>query len=151
MDRDGRVRTDDPRQRAPYLVPTEALAQPWLSGVWAYVHHRILDQVDLVLRSDDGRRVEITRREAAAAAAIGDDVAFSMVFLIAMGKSFKSWVPEARMQHAMYLLRTTKLPIDTIARAVGYSCGPALFRAFARIVGMTPREYRTRHSGPLCD
>lgn len=146
MDDRGCVRIDDPRRRAPYLILPEAFTQPWQFNVWAYVHHHVLDHVDLVLGSDDGTRLQITRAEAAAAAGIADENAFANALSVTTGKSFKAWLPEARMQHAMYLLRATRLPIDTIARAVGYSCGPALCRAFTRIVGMTPREYRRWHS-----
>jgi transcriptional regulator GlxA family with amidase domain len=46
------------------------------------------------------------------------------------------------MQRARKLLRTTRLGIEQIAQAVGYSSGVTFDRIFKRAYGITPSEFR---------
>lgn len=62
------------------------------------------------------------------------------------GVTFLGLLEEARRQEAENLLATTSLPIQEIARQLGY-LGPANFtRAFRKWTMMTPSEYRQRQS-----
>lgn len=59
------------------------------------------------------------------------------------GQSPMEWVTGVRVRHAQELLETTDHGVERIARQVGFA-GPANFRAhFRRLVGVTPRDYRS--------
>jgi AraC family transcriptional regulator len=54
-------------------------------------------------------------------------------------------VARLRMLRAKDLLRNTDCTLDKIAQDVGYETSFALSRAFKKIVGVSPREYRRLH------
>ena len=54
----------------------------------------------------------------------------------------QAWLAELRLRWARHLLRTTALPITTIAHAAGYSEQSALTRALRRHAGITPAAWR---------
>lgn len=59
------------------------------------------------------------------------------------GQSPMEWVTGVRIRHAQELLETTDHGIERIANQVGFT-SPSNFRnQFRRLVGVTPREYRT--------
>ena len=63
-------------------------------------------------------------------------------FRRAYGRSIHSWLMEERVKRARELIRTTRLPIQEVARAVGYE-GMSQFNAlFKRRYGMTPGQCR---------
>lgn len=63
-------------------------------------------------------------------------------FRRAYGTPVHSWLVRQRVKRAGELLRTTRLPIQKIAQAVGYE-GMSQFNAvFKRYYGMTPGQYR---------
>lgn len=57
--------------------------------------------------------------------------------------SFREKLLCTRLDYAAFLLRTTDLPVSTIATEVGYGSESAFFKVFRRSFGMTPRQYRT--------
>ena len=59
-----------------------------------------------------------------------------------LGKSFSEVVGNIRREHAEYLLRTTNLPISTIASTVGYDSAEHFSRTFKKQVGISPCEYQ---------
>ena len=65
-------------------------------------------------------------------------------FFLNLQKSY-----DLRMQRAKTLLRTTRLGIEEIAQAVGYSSSVTFDRIFKRASGLTPSEFRAsgRHLG----
>ena len=65
------------------------------------------------------------------------------------GKTPRRYLTEVRMQRAKTLLRTTRLGIEEIAQAVGYSSSVTFDRIFKRASGLTPSEFRAsgRHLG----
>jgi len=67
-------------------------------------------------------------------------------FQKATGMTTREYCQRLRVGKAREMLQCSRLPIDRIAWEVGY-CDPGTFRkVFARIVGLTPGEYRRRFS-----
>lgn len=52
-----------------------------------------------------------------------------------------------RVEHARTLLATTSLPAKTLAAQCGFGTPTRMRRAFARELGLGPREYRALHAG----
>jgi transcriptional regulator GlxA family with amidase domain len=46
------------------------------------------------------------------------------------------------MQNAKHMLTETALPVDSVARKVGYESAAALSKEFKRIFAQNPGEYR---------
>ena len=61
------------------------------------------------------------------------------------GMSFREKLVSTRMDNAAFLLRTTDLPVSTIAAEVGYGSESAFFKVFRRCYRLTPRQYRNDH------
>ncbi|MFE7131230.1 AraC family transcriptional regulator [Streptomyces sp. NPDC057638] len=62
------------------------------------------------------------------------------LFTAETGLTFGQWRERLRMQAAMPLL-AGELPIEAVARRVGYGSASSFVAAFHRIVGLTPRQY----------
>jgi len=56
--------------------------------------------------------------------------------------NFRTCLNALRVDHAKELLKSTDLRIIDIALESGYSCERSFHRAFLRLTGKTPREYR---------
>jgi transcriptional regulator GlxA family with amidase domain len=67
---------------------------------------------------------------------------FARVFRDEVGQTPASYVESTRVEAAQRLLDTTSIPVEEVARATGFSAVETLRRAFARRVGVSPREYR---------
>ncbi len=65
-------------------------------------------------------------------------------FRKATGMTTTDYTQRLRVGRAREMLQATVAPIDTIAWEVGYSDPSAFRKVFARIVGLTPGEYRRR-------
>ena len=61
-----------------------------------------------------------------------------------MGMTFYDYVNGMRVDHARRLLRESGESIKSVAIASGFSGASAFTRAFKRLTGMTPTEYRQR-------
>ncbi|MGW0711824.1 helix-turn-helix domain-containing protein [Streptomyces sp. NPDC002643] len=66
------------------------------------------------------------------------------LFVADTGLAFGQWREQTRMRAAMPLL-AQGLPLESIARRVGYASASSFVAAFKRIVGVTPREYFPVH------
>ena len=64
------------------------------------------------------------------------------IFKKEMGKTVSEYVREKRIRHASYLLSTTNLQIQTIARHCGIVDVQYFSKIFKRETGKTPKEYR---------
>jgi AraC-like DNA-binding protein len=62
------------------------------------------------------------------------------LFVAETGLAFGQWRERARMQAAMPHL-AAGLPIESVARRVGYATASSFTAAFHRLVGVTPRQY----------
>jgi AraC-like DNA-binding protein len=80
--------------------------------------------------------------ESLAAAAGMSRSAFALRFKEMLGQTPLDYLTEWRMQKAMPLLRNGDKKLVEIARSVGYESDAAFSKAFKRVVGIAPREYR---------
>jgi transcriptional regulator GlxA family with amidase domain len=69
---------------------------------------------------------------------------FGRRFHAEVGLSPAAFVERVRVETARRLLETTARSIEEVAAAAGFGTPEALRRAFARRVGVSPREYRAR-------
>ncbi|HLK41015.1 MAG TPA: AraC family transcriptional regulator ligand-binding domain-containing protein, partial [Polyangiaceae bacterium] len=67
--------------------------------------------------------------------------------LAADGVSFSELVDEGRRDKALRLVRSSRLPIEEVARRLGYATPSNFARAFQRWTGKTPLQYRRDASG----
>ncbi|WP_223830167.1 helix-turn-helix domain-containing protein [Paenibacillus arenilitoris] len=70
---------------------------------------------------------------------------FSYHFKKTMGQNFKEYIDRLRIQKSSQLLRSTDETLDSVAQQVGYSNTSSFIRAFKKIVGTTPGQYRDTH------
>ncbi|MFG2291866.1 GlxA family transcriptional regulator [Streptomyces sp. NPDC048603] len=76
---------------------------------------------------------------------------FARRFTAATGTTPHAWLRDLRLSGAEELLETTDLPVEEIARRVGYGSASVLREQFVRRRGVPPRSYRrafTRTPGP---
>ena len=67
---------------------------------------------------------------------------FDRQFRAVVGISPLQWLLHQRILHAQRMLEQTDLPVDVIARRVGFTAGVSLRPSFRRIVGVSPQDYR---------
>lgn len=67
---------------------------------------------------------------------------FGKLFHEAVGKSPRAFLMDYRMMQAARLLRTTDLPVSEIARRVGYDNPLHFSRAFKKVEGLSPSDWR---------
>lgn len=68
----------------------------------------------------------------------------SKFFRRSSGVSFYSYLTRIRVDEARRLLRTTEESVDGIGRAAGFGSRNTFVRAFKRLEGMPPSQYRVR-------
>ncbi len=71
---------------------------------------------------------------------------FSAVFSQALGKPLIAYLTERRIERAKELLMTTPMRLSAIAMDIGYNDPNYFSHVFRKSVGVTPKEYRTRHA-----
>jgi transcriptional regulator GlxA family with amidase domain len=71
---------------------------------------------------------------------------FSRLFTHEVGLTPAAWVEEARINAARTLLESGEAPPKQVASRCGFANTDTLRRTFSRHVGVTPAEYRKRHS-----
>jgi YesN/AraC family two-component response regulator len=69
----------------------------------------------------------------------------STLFKEEFGEKFVVYLCQVRMEHAKELLRGTTLTIQEISEKVGYLHQMSFIRAFKKMVGTTPGDYRKVH------
>jgi transcriptional regulator GlxA family with amidase domain len=69
---------------------------------------------------------------------------FARVFRAEVGLTPASYVERVRVETARRLLETTARSIEDVATRAGFGTPEALRRAFARRLGLSPRDYRNR-------
>ncbi|MEU5957868.1 AraC family transcriptional regulator [Streptomyces sp. NPDC047525] len=82
--------------------------------------------------------------ESLAAATAVSRTTLSRHFRSALGQTPGAYVTQWRMDLASVRLRDTDEPVESISGAVGYASPHAFSRAFRRVRGMPPGEYRSR-------
>jgi transcriptional regulator GlxA family with amidase domain len=71
---------------------------------------------------------------------------FARRFKAATGATPHAWLLAQRMNLAEELLETTDLPIDEVAKRVGYGSAAVLREQFVLRRGVAPRDYRRTFS-----
>ena len=66
-------------------------------------------------------------------------------FQLECGITPSQWLMGQRVDLARELLERTDWGMDAVAHTAGWSDADALRRGFARVLGMTPQQYRARH------
>jgi AraC-like DNA-binding protein len=61
-----------------------------------------------------------------------------------MGRGFKEWLNDTRIEHAKRLLLESDLPILEICYECGYNTPSQFIRMFKRSTEVSPSEYRKR-------
>jgi AraC-like DNA-binding protein len=82
-----------------------------------------------------------TIREVARSAGIAE-TSLKRDFKVAFGETVFDYSLRCRMQHALKLLRSERLPIIQVGRAVGYNHQSSFATAFRRHFGMRPKDVR---------
>ncbi len=73
----------------------------------------------------------------------------SRIFSGVLGTNFSSYINVHRIKYATYQLLNTEKDITTIAYECGYHNQQTFNRVFKQEYGMTPSEYRSKHTGLL--
>ncbi|MFJ2769637.1 AraC family transcriptional regulator [Streptomyces sp. NPDC087300] len=89
----------------------------------------------LVADPADDRTLEAWGCEAGAS-----ERTLARLFVTETGLAFGQWRKRLRMRAAMPLL-AEGLPVEAVARRVGYASASSFVAAFHRVVGLTPRQY----------
>lgn len=71
--------------------------------------------------------------------------ALSQLFKQELGERFIDYVLKVRLEHAKRLLTETNEPIPSIAEQVGYQNVISFYRAFKKVEGIPPGEYRSQY------
>lgn len=61
-------------------------------------------------------------------------------------KTINQHITQLRLDHASELLRTTALKLHEVAQAAGYADAKYFTRLFTKETGLSPKQYRERHS-----
>ena len=67
----------------------------------------------------------------------------SRVFRASYNMSVNEYINRTRVHHSLEYLETTDIPIEDIAREVGFENTKYFFVLFKNYIGQTPRQYRT--------
>lgn len=80
---------------------------------------------------------------------------FSLILQKYRGQTFRKYVQNVRLDHALQLLAETALPVRQIAAAVGYENTSHFYHLFEQRFGMPPKKVRELHApapaGSSCD
>ena len=68
----------------------------------------------------------------------------SNLFKNAYGENLSSYVEKLRIEKACKLIRSSTMKIEEIAGTVGYTSGASFRRAFKKVKGVSPAEYRDK-------
>ena len=107
------------------------LARPRLERVLAMIDERLTEALPV---SDLAEAVHLSPFH------------FSRMFRVSTGRSPHEWIMLKRMARAKALLATTRMALPQVAKASGYRTHSHFSGMFHAVVGMTPGQYRARHS-----
>lgn len=121
--------------RAFIATKPELCKQPWLRAIFD-------PQIGAALRAIHADVNRPWTVESLADAAGMSRSAFALKFKQLLGQTPLEYVTEWRMQKAMPLLQQGDRKLIDVAQSVGYESDAAFSKAFKRIVGVAPGEYR---------
>ena len=70
----------------------------------------------------------------------------SMRFKKETGMTFRGYLVKIRTEKACQLLKSSNMTVSNIAGSVGYSDPAFFYKVFRKEIGMTPDDYRKKHS-----
>lgn len=76
---------------------------------------------------------------------------FSSIFASKTGTTFREYLRKIRISHAQKLLCHSDQKIYEVATSVGYKETSHFNRAFKEVTGLSPKQYKQRHSNHLSD
>jgi AraC-like DNA-binding protein len=123
------------------------LRRPFVRGTQRVGHRRIARAVEWIRALPSDRNPAAIRLDELAAVAGLSKYHFLRQFTRVVGMTPGAYLRTLRLCHAARRLRTSDLPIADVARSAGFADHPSFSRAFARHMGVTPREYQ--RLGPL--
>ena len=62
------------------------------------------------------------------------------------GMTFRSYLVKIRTEKACQLLKSSNMTVSNIAGSVGYTDPAFFYKVFRKEMGMTPDDYRKKHS-----
>ena len=130
--------------RAHIASGSEGCKKGWLRAIFD-------PQIGAALRSIHESVNSTWTVESLAGAAGMSRSAFAVRFKELLGQTPLEYVTEWRMQKAIPLLESDDKKLVEVARSVGYDSDAAFSKAFKRVVGVPPREYRQNGVGTLGD
>jgi len=71
----------------------------------------------------------------------------ALKFKQAVGSAPLQYLTTIRIQKAIYLLSTTTDKLETVSQAVGYKDAFSFSKAFKKLTGQSPREFRQQDDG----
>ncbi|PYI53435.1 helix-turn-helix domain-containing protein [Paenibacillus flagellatus] len=71
----------------------------------------------------------------------------SRIFKEEFGEKFVDYLAKVRMEHAKRLLTETQEPVQSVSEKVGYLHTMSFIRAFKKLVGTTPGDFRKERGG----
>lgn len=121
--------------RAHITAGRETCKQPWLRAIFD-------PKIGAALQSIHENLNKPWTVESLADAAGMSRSAFALRFKELLGQSPLDYVTEWRMQRALSLIQARDKKLVEVAQAVGYESDAAFSKAFKRVVGVAPGEYR---------
>ncbi len=110
------------------------------------IEHKSISRIDKVLSFLNQHYTRhITLTEIASVAAM-NQTAFCRYFKGEMGKSFKNFLIEMRINYACKLLLDDSLNISQVSSSCGFDSTPYFNTCFKKVNGTTPSSYRKLHS-----
>jgi len=108
---------------------SDPFQEPRLNKVRMFVESRYSEPIDL---------------SQAASAACLEPKYFSKFFRKKVGRPFSLWLASYRVEKATELLTVSEEPVSAVGYAVGFQSIRTFERAFKRLTGQCPTEYRTK-------
>jgi len=117
-------------------VPADALGMPWSQGVaHPQLWRAFVDMIETMEASHSLGSLAVT--------AGMSRTTFSEQFAKAFGRPPMALLREMRLRRAAALLSDSTMPVETVARRVGYSSRSQFSRAFREFHGKDPRAFRS--------
>lgn len=105
----------------------------------SYSEHDIVQKAKEIIQREMGSVLSLQEL----ASEIGIAVfTLQRIFKARTGQSIAAYYLQARIERAKELLTSTRMTLQAIAEAVGYTEGNNFQIAFKRVTGMTPGEWR---------
>lgn len=126
-----------------YLVALAMLLFEQKQDDQVYREHDLITRVRLYVEHHLAGDLSLTR--------IGDVVGYNPYYLTRLykrltGQSLADYVASSRLAEAQKLLEGGSLIVQDISKAVGFMTEQSFYRFFKKETGITPQEYRERHT-----